>query len=367
MSLTRTVETRSVPSHAGYLGTEPTSLPSSATSLSTSALSPSSPSSGTQFAGVNMAGFDFGCGTDGTCSLSGATPPLTTYKNGKDGLGQMQHFSKDDNMNLFRLPVSWQFLVNNQLGGALDATNFAVYDQLVQGCLATGAYCILDLHNYARWNGQIIGQGGPTNAQFADLWSQVAKKYASQPRIWFSLMNEPHDLTFATWVDTLQAAVTAIRNTGATTQYISLPGTQYQSGGSLSSDGTGAALAKVKNPDGSTTGLVFDIHKYYDSTSSGTSTECTANGIDTYTKLATWLRSQGRQAIVSETGGGNTDSCKAYICQAIDYLNQNSDVFLGYVGWAAGSFSPTYALTETPTFDGSTWSDTALVAACMKR
>lgn len=31
-------------------------------------------------------------------------------------------------------------------------------------------------HNYARWNGAIIGQGGPTNAQFATLWSQVAAK-----------------------------------------------------------------------------------------------------------------------------------------------------------------------------------------------
>jgi endoglucanase len=57
----------------------------------------------------------------------------------------MQHFSKDDGMNIFRLPVGWQFLVNNKLGGTLDSGNMAKYDQLVQGCLATGASCVIDV------------------------------------------------------------------------------------------------------------------------------------------------------------------------------------------------------------------------------
>lgn len=42
----------------------------------------------------------------------------------------------------------------------------------------------------ARWNGQIIGQGGPTNDQFVNLWAQLAKKYGSEPKIMFGLMNE---------------------------------------------------------------------------------------------------------------------------------------------------------------------------------
>jgi hypothetical protein len=31
----------------------------------------------------------------------------------------------------------------DQFYQTLDSTNFAKYDQLVQGCLATGAYCII--------------------------------------------------------------------------------------------------------------------------------------------------------------------------------------------------------------------------------
>lgn len=62
---------------------------------------------------------------------------------------------------------------------ALDATNIVKYDMLVKSCLATGAKCIVDVHNYARFNDQIIGQGGPTDAQFADLWSQIATMVGS--------------------------------------------------------------------------------------------------------------------------------------------------------------------------------------------
>ena len=110
--------------------------------------------------------------------------------------GQMLHLVKDDHLNMFRLPVGWQYLTNNGLGGTLNAANFAKYDQLVQACLGTGATCIIDIHNYARWNGGIIGQGGPTNAQFASLWSQIATKYASTANVAYGIMNEPHDGRF---------------------------------------------------------------------------------------------------------------------------------------------------------------------------
>lgn len=42
-------------------------------------------------------------------------------------------------------------------------------------------------------------------------------------------------------------------------------------------------------------------------------------------------------------------------------------MYIGYVGWAAGSFASTYALTETPTNNGGTWTDTSLVKACLAR
>ena len=77
-------------------------------------------------------------------TASSAYPPLKQYY-GPDGVAQMQHFVNDDHFNTFRLPVGWQFLVNDKLGGSLDPTNAGKYDELVQPCLALGALCIIDV------------------------------------------------------------------------------------------------------------------------------------------------------------------------------------------------------------------------------
>ena len=116
-----------------------------------------------------------------------------------------------------------------------------------------------------------------------------------------------------TWATSVQAAVTA--------QIILLPGNNYTSAQLFVSNGSLAALQKVTNPDGTTTNLVFDVHKYLDSDNSGTHPECTTNNIDSsFAPLATSLRAIGRQAILSETGGGNVQSCVTYMCQQIAYL-----------------------------------------------
>ena len=67
----------------------------------------------------------------------------------------MTHFVNDDGFNTFRLPVGWQFLTGGSESGTLNAANFAEYDALVEACLNTGASCIVDIHNYARFNGAV--------------------------------------------------------------------------------------------------------------------------------------------------------------------------------------------------------------------
>ncbi|CAA7268396.1 unnamed protein product [Cyclocybe aegerita] len=114
-------------------------------------LPPPKTASELSYVGVNIAGFDFGCGVDGTCTSAAAWAPLTDL-GGHDGAGQMEHFFKNDGFNTFRLPVGWQFLTNDVEGGKLNSTNFAKYDALVKACLGTGASCIIDIHNYARFN-----------------------------------------------------------------------------------------------------------------------------------------------------------------------------------------------------------------------
>lgn len=61
-------------------------------------------------------------------------------------------------------------------------------------------------------------------------------------------------------------------------------------------------------------------------TYSGTSDTCVTNNIDdAWEPLSQWLRCNGRQALNTETGGGNTASCEEYICEQVDYQAENSD------------------------------------------
>src|SRR3569833_2424407 len=116
---------------------------------------------------VDFDGFEWGTKTDGTQNLSVVRPPLTKY-GGQDGPGQMQHFVKEG-FNTFRLAVGWAYLTGGSATGTLNSANLAKIDEIVTSCLNTRAYCIVDVHTYARFNGRIIGQGGPSNSVFASL------------------------------------------------------------------------------------------------------------------------------------------------------------------------------------------------------
>ncbi|PPQ62910.1 hypothetical protein CVT24_006308 [Panaeolus cyanescens] len=329
--------------------TTTTEVPSPTTTTETD--SPAPTTTGTPGAGglpflggVNLAGYDFSVYTNGSFSGTGVDPPVS----------QVSHFA-GQGVNAFRIPFAWQ-LMTPSLGGDIDATFFSRYDATVQAALgaSTQPYVILDLHNYARWNGQIISQGGPTNEQYASLWSQVAAKYMDNPKIIFGIMNEPHDLqSVPTWVESVQAAVNAIRDAGATTQYILIPGSSWSSAEAFPNE-AGPLLLQVTDPAGGTDKLIFDVHKYLDVDNSGTHTECTTDNVAVFTTLANFLRENGnRQALLSETGGGNTQSCVTAMGAQLAYIKANSDVLTGFTIWSAGSFDTTYELTVTPNPDGS--------------
>jgi len=291
-----------------------------------------------------MAGYDFSVATDGSFKNNIVDPPS----------GQFSHFASQG-VNLFRIPFAWQ-LMTPTLGGSIDQNFLSRYDRTVQTALSssTQPYVIIDLHNYARWNGAIIAQGGPSNDQYVSMWSQLAKKYANNQKVIFGIMNEPHDLqSVSTWVSTVQLVVNAIRSAGATSNYILLPGSSWSSAQAFPTE-AGPALLKVTDPAGGTSKLIFDVHKYLDSDNSGTHPDCTTSNVDVMTTLVNYLKSNGnRQAILSETGGGNTSSCISLLGQELAYVKANSATLAGFAVWSAGGFDTTYVLTVTPNADGS--------------
>jgi endoglucanase len=65
-----------------------------------------------------------------------------------------------------------------------------------------------------------------------------------------------------------------------------------------------------------------------------------------------WLAQNGRQALLTETGGGNTQSCYTALKSQLSYIKSASNI-LGFTIWSAGAFDTTYELTVTPNADGS--------------
>jgi endoglucanase len=66
------------------------------------------------------------------------------------------------------------------------------------------------------------------------------------------------------------------------THWILLPGVDWASAGDFIINGSADALNEVKNPDGSITGIYFDVHKYLDEDNSGTHAECVTNVSEIY-------------------------------------------------------------------------------------
>ncbi|KAJ4396777.1 hypothetical protein N0V93_000999 [Gnomoniopsis smithogilvyi] len=203
-----------------------------------------------------------------------------------------------------------------------------------------------------------------TESSFAG--TQLAQEYGDEDDILFGLMNEPHDLDMDRWGITMQKVVDAIRKeTGNNDKILLLPGTNFTSAQTFP-DESAPALLKVKNPDGSTDNLVFDVHKYLDEDNSGTHTECVKDNIDdTFQPLVDFLEKEDRVAMLTETGGGNVDSCSQFLCAQMDFIDDNSDRIIGVTTFAAGGFDATFNLTETPTLDGKTFVDTSLVKDCI--
>jgi endoglucanase len=134
-------------------------------------------------------------------------------------------------------------------------------------------------------------------------------------------MNEPHDIDLNIWAGTVQAAVTAIRNTGAT-NIILITGIFWSDMFNFADnfDASTGPVANVKNPDGSFNGLVFSIHLYIDG-NGGNSATCNTDARNAVSAAAAKLTALGgRQALLTEFGAGNNQGCIDLFCPVLDLI-----------------------------------------------
>lgn len=144
-----------------------------------------------------------------------------------------------------------------------------------------------------------------------------------------------------------QAAITAIRGAGATSQYIFAEGNSWT--GAWTWNTTNDNLKGLKDPNNK---LVYEMHQYLDSDGSGTSGTCVSStiGVDRVVGATNWLRANGKLGVLGEFAGGPNSQCLSAVTGLLDHLKANSDVWQGAMWWAAGPWWPasTYSSFEPP-------------------
>ncbi len=293
-----------------------------------------------KYTGVNLAGADFG-----ENNLPGTYNGNYTYPTH----GEVDYFT-GKGMNTFRLPFRWERL-QRSLNADFDAAEAARIDDFVNYATGKGAFVLLDPHNYARYYGTIIGQGNVPASAFADFWTKLANRYKNNPKVIFGLINEPHDMATELWRDDANAAIAVIRAAGAT-NLILVPGNGYTGAASwlLNWYGTpnGTVMLTINDP---LNNFAFDVHQYLDNDSSGTSETCisTTIGAERLAAFTNWLKQNNRRGFLGEFAGGRNSTCYAALGNMLNYIDANSDVWLGWTYWAAGPWWGEYIFTLEPT------------------
>lgn len=170
-------------------------------------------------------------------------------------------------IKVLRFSISWE-QAQNTLGGALNSTYMGYVDNAFTYAAAHGLKILLEVFGGAQYAGNKIGSaGGPTNANFADLWSRLSARYTGNSALWaYGLMNEPNAMPVpgVTWPAAAQAAITAIRLNDLAA-YIYVCGENFAGAWNWEANNpTIQNLTDVSNK------IVFEAHFYDDNDSSGT-------------------------------------------------------------------------------------------------
>jgi endoglucanase len=256
-------------------------------------------------------------------------------------------------LTTFRIPFLWQRL-QPELHRPLDRDELSRLDRVVDYVVHAGGVIILDVHNYGRFNGAAVGSATLPNAAFADFWRRLARLYRDQPGVVFGLMNEPHDLPVEQWLEAANAAIAAIRGTGAE-NLVLVPGTRWSGAHSWEKGGSGKSngdiMTNVRDPGGR---FAFEVHQYLDQDHSGTSPKCISEdkAADTLMDFTAWLREHDFQGFLGEFGASSSEECLRALEALLGEVADNREVWLGWTYWAAGPWWGEYPFSVAPNSPG---------------
>lgn len=295
------------------------------------------PAGATCFRGVNLSGAEFnGRGAKVNTDYTYPSQKIIDYFASKK-------------LNTVRLPILWERL-QPVLNQPLDPSELALLKTSVDQMRKAGLGVIIDPHNFATYNDIQIGTRVVSTADFADFWRRVAIEFGNREGIYFGLMNEPFQMPATQWLPGAQAAIDAIRETGAK-NLILVPGVEWTSAREWAR-ASAAEMIKITDPGDN---YAYEFHQYLDSDFSGTHATCPRAGdaLKALDDVTDWMRTNKRRGFLGEFGGSRAPECLKGIADMVGKMNTAKDVWIGWTYWVAGDWWPATEINNiTPTKDG---------------
>lgn len=277
--------------------------------------------------GINLAGAEFG--TVGQAYGDGYIYPSKET---------IQIFA-DRKFNTIRLPFLWERL-QPTLDGPLDTTELGRIQAVVKAARNNDMIVVLDPHNYARYNGQLIGSDAVPASAFAGFWRRLSSVFANDSDVIFGLMNEPHDIASTDWLAAANAAIAAIRDIGAG-NLILVPGTAWTGAHSWEQNYYGPSNGTVmKGVVDSISNFAFEVHQYADTDFSGKAENCdqTNAAVAALTDFTAWLKANNFKGFLGEFGTISDLSCLVGLKKMVDTVDNNPGQWIGWAYWASGDW-----------------------------
>lgn len=248
-------------------------------------------------------------------------------------------------VRLMRLPFDWEPL-QPALNGPLNAQYIANLKRSVEKMGARGMKVLLDLHNYDRYNKELVGTEAVPYEAFADVWKRLAAEFRDNPAIWgYGLMNEPYR-TNGTWPQAAQAGIDGVRAVDLKTMVV-VAGDNFSSAREWAKHGS-ELPKQLHDPSNN---LCWEAHCYFDGNYSGkynstyeyelnrpTSDLDPRVGVRRLEPFVQWLKANGYKGIVGEFSvPTNLDRDPRWLIvldNVYDYLRQNE---IPNTFWAAGT------------------------------
>lgn len=237
-------------------------------------------------------------------------------------------------VQVIRFSILWERLQPTLLGD-FDRTYAERIDTFLEQAAERKMGVIIDIHNYGRYYGKIIGTDEVPTSAYKDLMTRVSKRWGDNPGTYgYDLMNEPYGDADKHWGSNAQAGIDGVR---AHDKHRPI----YVEGRSFSNTAMfptiNQDLLELKDPADN---LVYSAHLYLDKGSSGrydqpiTGSFDPMLGVNRVKPFVEWLAKNNKRGQLGEFGVPDNDP--RWLEAMDNLLSYLHDQCVPVAYWAAG-------------------------------